>query len=255
MSIKHSSFKHFLPPFSVTGGIAIDTSGNLRKKNGKNITKRDMDALARFIENFHAQMISSQLPFIIVPVFIIIIYLFIMSALRKKRALFRSLSTFLNGRITSSFFKPGFKGQHEGFPYEIEHMMGGENTPEYLRIFFERPTPFKMTAIPRGKSFLANLANKQWFTDEVKTGNPGFDDRVVVYSNDVWPVSSYLKMPDVQEHISALCLLDYSELQIAKNRVQAEKPSDGVKSLAVDLEMTRLTETIGRLAFLVKSLP
>jgi len=214
-----------------------------------------MDVLAKYIEDFHAQMTSTQLPFIIVPVFIVIIYLFIMSALRKKRALFRKLSTFLNGRITSSFFKPGFKGLHEAFPYEIKHMMGGEDTPEYLRIFIERPTPFKMTAIPRGKSFLASLANKQWFSEEVKTGNHTFDDRVVVYSNDVWPVSTYLEIPDVQEHISALFLLDYTELQIAKNRVQAEKPSDGVKNLAADLERTRLTETIRRLAFLAKSLP
>ena len=213
-----------------------------------------MDVLAKYIEDFHAQMTSTQIPFIIVPVFIVIIYLFIMSALRKKRALFRKLSTFLNGRITSSFFKPGFKGLHEAFPYEIEHMMGGEDTPEYLRIFIERPTPFKMTAIPRGKSFLASLANKKWFSEEVKTGNPAFDDRVVVYSND-GPVSAYLKMPDVQEHIGALFFLDYTELQIAKNRVQAEKPSDGLKNLAADLERTRLTETIRRLAFLAKSLP
>ncbi|MFA5180932.1 MAG: hypothetical protein WC405_06395 [Syntrophales bacterium] len=199
-------------------------------------------------------MISTQLPFVIVPVFIIIIYFFIMSSLRRKRIIFHQLSTFLNGRITASFFKPGFKGQHEGFPYEIEHMMGGENTPEYLRIFFERPTPFKMTAIPRGKSFLADLASKQWFSDEVKTGNHEFDDRIVVYSNDVWPVSNYLTTTGVQENISALFLLDYEELQIAKNRVQVEKPSEGVKGLAIDLEMTRLTETIRRLAFLAKIL-
>ena len=149
-----------------------------------------MDILAKVIENFHAQMISTQLPFLVVPVFIVIIYFFIISSLKKKRVIFRKLSTFLNGRITSSFFKPGFKGQHEGYLYEIEHMLGGENTPEYLRIFFNRPTPFKMTAIPRGESTMDNLASKQWFTDEVKTGNPGFDDRIVIYSNDVWPVSN-----------------------------------------------------------------
>jgi hypothetical protein len=213
-----------------------------------------MDALANIIEIFHSQMISTKLPFIIVPVFIIIIYLFIMSSLKKKRLLFHGLSTFLNGRITASFFKPGFKGQHEGFPYEIEHTMGGENTPEYLRIFFERPTPFKMTAIPKGKSFLGNLATKQWFSDEVKTGNSDFDNRIVVYANDVWPVSTYIKRPDVQEYISALFLLGYTELQIAKNRVQVEKPSEGVKGLIIDLEITRVTETIRRLASLAKTL-
>jgi len=214
-----------------------------------------MDALAKIIENFHAHMISTKLPFIIVPVFIIIIYLFIMSSLKKKRVVFRELATFLNGRITTSFFKPGFKGQHEGIPYEIEHTMGGEDTPEFLRIFFERPIPFRMTAISKGKSFLENLAKKKWFSDEVKTGNPDFDNLIVVYSNDVRPVSTYIKTTDVQGHISALFLLGYTELQIAKNRVQVEKPSNGVKELVVDLEMTRLTETIRRLAFLAKSLP
>jgi hypothetical protein len=212
-----------------------------------------MEALAKFIENFHAYMISTKLPFIIVPVFIVVIYLVIMSSLRKKKVVFSRLDTFLNGRMTTGFFKPGFREQHEDIPYEIEHMLGGENTPEYLRIFFERPTPFKMTAIPRGKSFLADLAVKKWFSDEIKTGNREFDERIVVYSNDVWPVSNYLAAPDVQGHISALFRLDYTELQIAKNRVQAEKPSEGVKGLAVDLEATRLTEVIGRLAFLAKS--
>jgi hypothetical protein len=200
-------------------------------------------------------MIITKLPFVIVPVFIIVIYFFIMSSLKKKRLLFQGLSTFLNGRITSSFFKPGFKGQYEGLIYEIEHMMGGENTPEYLRIFFERPIPFKMTATPRGTSFLENLAKKQWFSDEVKAGNPDFDNRIVVYANDVWPVSTYIKKTDVQEHLSALFLLGYTELQIAKNRVQAEKPSNGVKELSVDLEISRLTETIRRLASLAKILP
>ena len=214
-----------------------------------------MDTLAKIIENFQAQMTSTQLPFIIVPVIIIIIFFFIASSLKKKKIIFSRLSAFLNGKITSSFFKPGFKGQHEGCLYEIEHVMGGENTPEYLRIFFERPTPFKMTAIPKGKSSLDNLAGKQWFADEVKTGNPAFDDRIVVYSNDVWPVSNYLKAPDIQEHISALFLLNYTELQIAKNKVQVEKPSIGVKGLAADLDITRLTETLRQLVFLAKSLP
>lgn len=214
-----------------------------------------MDALAKIIENFHSQMISTKLPFIIVPVFIVVIYFFIMSSLKKKRILFRQLATFLNGKITASFFKPGFKGHHEGFPYEIEHLMGGEDTPEYLRIFFEQPTPFRMTATPRGTSFLENLAKKQWFADEVKTGNPEFDNQIVVYTNDVWPVSTYIKMPAVQEQIRALFLLEYTELQIAKNRVQVEKPSNGIKGLAVDLEPTRVTETIRRLAGLVKGLP
>jgi hypothetical protein len=211
--------------------------------------------LAKVIENFHAQMISTQLPFIVVPVFIIIIAFFIISSLRKKRIIFSKLSTFLNGKITSSFFKPGFKGQHEGYLYEIEHIMGGENTPEYLRIFFERPTPFKMTAIPRGKSILDNMASKQWVSDEVKTGNLGFDDHIVIYSNDIWPVSNYLKMPDIKEQINEIFLLNYTELQIAKNKVLVEKPSEGVKSLAVDLDMARLTETLRRLAFLAKRLP
>ena len=214
-----------------------------------------MDVLAKVIENFHAQMISTQLPFLVVPVFIVIIYFFIISSLKKKRVIFRKLSTFLNGRITSSFFKPGFKGQHEGYLYEIEHMLGGENTPEYLRIFFNRPTPFKMTAIPRSESTMDNLASKQWFTDEVKTGNQGFDDRIVIYSNDVWPVSNYLKTPDIQESINAIFLLNYTELQIAKNRIQVEKPSEGVKNLAVDLDITRLPEILRRLALLAKSLP
>lgn len=214
-----------------------------------------MDALAKIIENFHSQMISTKLPFIIVPVFIVVIYFFIMSSLKKKRILFRQLATFLNGKITASFFKPGFKGHHEGFPYEIEHLMGGEDTPEYLRIFFVQPTPFRMTATPRGTSFLENLAKKQWFDDEVKTGNPDFDNQIVVYTNDVWPVSTYIKMPAVQEQIRALFLLEYTELQIAKNRVQVEKPSNGIKGLAVDLEPTRVTETIRRLVGLVKGLP
>ena len=214
-----------------------------------------MDTLAKIIENFHAQIISTQLPFIVVPFFIILIFIFIISYLKKKRIIFSKLSIFLNGKITSSFFKPGFKGQHEGYPYEIEHLMGGENTPEYLRIFFERPTPFNMTAIPRVKSSLDNMTSKQWFSDEVKTGNPGFDDSIVIYSNDVWPVSNYLAAPDIQEHINALFFLDYTELHIAKNRIQVEKPSEGVKSLAVDLDIAKLTETLRRLAFLAKSLP
>lgn len=214
-----------------------------------------MDSLAKVVENFHAQMISTQLPFIVVPVFIILIIFFIISSLKKKRVLFRKLSTFLNGKITSSFFKPGFKGQHEGFLYEIEHIMGGENTPEYLRIFFEKPTPFKMAAIPRDKTILGNLASKQWFADEVKTGNPSFDDRIVIYSNDVWPVSNYLKTPDIQQNINALFLLDYTELQISKNRIQVEKASEGVKTLAADLDIIRLTETLRSLAFLARNLP
>jgi len=214
-----------------------------------------MDALAKVIENFHDQMISTQLPFLVVPVFIVIIFFFIISSLNKKRVIFSKLSGFLNGKITSGFFKPGFKGQHEGYLYEIEHMMGGENTPEYLRIFIDLPTPFKMTAIPRGESTMDNLASKQWFTDEVKTGNPGFDDRIVIYSNDVWPVSNYLKTPDIQESINAIFLLNYTELQIAKNRIQVEKPSEGAKGLAIDLDITRLTETLKRLSFLARSLP
>jgi len=215
-----------------------------------------MDALAKVVENFHTQMISTQLPFIVVPVFIILIFFFfIISSLKKKRVIFRKLSTFLNGKITSSFFKPGFKGQHEGYIYEIEHMMGGENTPEYLRIFFEKPTPFKMTAIPRYKTILDNLASKQWFADEVKTGNQDFDERIVIYSNDVWPVSNYLKTPAIQENINALFLLDYTELQIAKNRIQVEKPSAGVKTLAFDLDIIKLTETLRSLAFLARNLP
>lgn len=212
-----------------------------------------MDTLEKFIEYFIALMSSSPIEFVFYAALIIVMFiiffisLFRIILLGRKVILLSNLSRFLNGKISPCFFIiPGFKGQHEGFPYKIELWNSGRHNSsrDCLGIFFERRTPFNMTIHTRGESSLA----------DVKTGNPDFDNRFVVYSSDVWPVSNYLKTPDVQEHISALFLLDYTELQITKNRVQVEKLSSDVKVLAVDLERTRLTKTIKSLAFLAKSL-
>ncbi len=53
MSIKCSAFKDFFIPFSTPGVIAIDIRRNLRKEGMRNVTKRNMDTLAKFIDNFH----------------------------------------------------------------------------------------------------------------------------------------------------------------------------------------------------------
>jgi hypothetical protein len=218
-----------------------------------------MDALSEFLNN-HSSLIKWLVMLTIGSAGIMFLILWLKEGYKEEIEPFKKLFTFLNGKFTSNilsqFFSCTFKGVHEGFPYTIKLRTsgGGGEEAAKLNIFFERHTPFTMSVFPKGGVPLANIGSLHWYPQKVKTGNLDFDNRFVVYSDDVLPVSSYVKTPDVQEHISTLFLLGYQELNIAKNKVRAEKYI-GDEGLAIDFDKTRLTKTIESLSFLTKSLP
>ena len=177
---------------------------------------------------------------------------------KEEIKLFKNIATFLNGNFTSNifsqFYVDSFIGVHEGFPYTIKLTLrpngfDSDSILPKLIIFFERRTSFNMTVGLRDSTPTHFLIKK------VKTGNPEFDKRFIIYSHDVLPVQNYVRNPDVQEHISALFLLGFPLLLIAKNKVRAERSFGKETDLAIELGKTGLTETIRTLAFLAKSLP
>jgi hypothetical protein len=216
-----------------------------------------MDILAEFLNN-HYSLIKWLIILITMPAIIMFYILWEKERHKEEIEPFKSLFTFLNGKFTSNIFSQiygdSFKGVHEGFPYTIKlkRSIWGDGSspgsPAMLTIFFERRTPFNMIVNSLARPGLWRSTKK------VKTGNPDFDNRFVVYSNDAWPVSNYLKTSDIQEHISALFLLGYEELHIAKNKVRAERSFGRETDLAIEFDNTRLTKTIKSLAFLAKSL-
>lgn len=214
-----------------------------------------MDALAEFLNN-HSSLIKWLLILTTVPAMIMFYILLEKERHKEEIEPFKNLFTFLNGKFTSNifslFYGDSFKGMHEGFLYTIKlnrSNSGRESSPAMLTMLFKRRTPFNLIVNSLARPGLWRSTKK------VKTGNTDFDNRFVVYSDDVQPVSNYLKMPDIQEHISALFLLNYTELQIAKNKVQAERSFGRETDLAIEFDKTRLTKTIESLSFLSKSLP
>jgi hypothetical protein len=221
----------------------------------KNIRNQNMDILPEFLNN-HYSLIKWLLILITMPAIIMFYIILEKEQYKEEIEPFKNSFTFLNGKFTSNIFSrisgDSFKAMHEGFPYTIklkDSSRGGGYSPAMLTIFFERRTPFNM--------IVNSLASPgQWrSTKKVKTGDPDFDNRFVVYSNDSLPVSNYLKMSEIQEHISALFLLGYEELHIAKNKVRAERSFGRETDLAIEFDNTRLTKSIKSLAFLAKSLP
>ncbi len=214
-----------------------------------------MEALTKIVARFNTDLTGTGLPFLMAVIFIVLILNIAAFYLRRKKRLFQGLANFLNGRAAPGFFKPTFRGLHDGMPLVIEHLPGQENIPERLRITLERITPFRMTIRPCGDFPPVEPTGKELFPGEVRTGNPEFDTRFRVYSGDVWPVTELLSRGEVQEAVKALFSLDYEELEIGGNAVRLEKSSGDLKILAADLYLPRLSEVLGKLSLLARNIP
>lgn len=162
--------------------------------------------------------IENLIPLLVVGGFFIAYFVF-MGRLRKALA---KLSACMKGGVIGFSFLPTFKGQYQGAKVDVRLIPQSRNSPSYLEIFLFKRSHFTLK-ITR-ENFFSKLGRGLGFIKEVKTHDPFFDGRFLVFSNKPPRAADYLTQVFVKEVIAEFFQRGFDVFRMDEKKLYIRKP-------------------------------
>jgi hypothetical protein len=172
-------------------------------------------------------------------------FLFAKRARGRRLEKLRALEAPLGGRAEGNMLEMWFSCSAGGMPAAIRFVLGDENEDSRIKYEAERPTPYRLRAGLRrtlggAGAYLAGLR-------EVPSGDPGWDSRRAVYSDDPVQALRFAGDREARAALDEALGLGFETFSAGKGKVLLEK---AYRDEAAELEPARVRRLLGLLAAL-----
>ncbi len=102
-------------------------------------------------------------------------------------------------------------GTHDGIPYHFRWHPGSRNSPSYLRVFVDCPSPGQFRVIREGA--LERFFLKLGIASQIKTGDMAFDQEFYILSNETDFASGYFHDPQRRQAVVDIFRMGFTEVK------------------------------------------
>lgn len=177
---------------------------------------------------------SNLFMFVIVPLSFILPLLITYLVLRSMGKKLKPIAAALGGELIVSLWRGTFVRLNiYGGETRIQIRSGGQNSPPYLEIKQYAPVGFKLTI---SEENIATKKLSKWgLIKDVKVGEPFFDDKYLVRSNEEMKAQNYLQDSERREAVEYFFSNRFDQMQIDGDSVMVRMPRYKAEDLDPDL--------------------
>jgi len=167
---------------------------------------------------------------------------------RKRIRVLSELAKYLPGYVSKNIFQPAFNGDYRGIKFCIALIPAGRNTPAYLNISFRKKSSFRLGI---SRENILSRFGKKFGLQDIKTGDPAFDDEFLISSNKADWAAQYLRDPEIKNAAREIFAQGFESISANGNILLARKPN---YNLNFDFQPQVITANINRLGLLTERL-
>lgn len=137
--------------------------------------------------------------------FFVLVVMSVTAFNRRKRQFFEAITSFLPGEAGGNAFLQNFyfKGPYRGWQLLISYRPGGKNRPSRLDYALDGPL-FAFDLNLGKEDFVTSALGALGLARDLSTGDPAFDSRFRISSEQPDLALRYLSLPGMRERLSAL---------------------------------------------------
>lgn len=169
-------------------------------------------------------MNDNEIVFLILGATFFLTFVGVVVAVKWHRKKLAALARTLGGEVAGSRFGMGHcRLSVEGIEGRVELVPAGKNTPPRLRLSLMSPLVFSLDV--RKTYFGSRALEKLGLVHDVKLGDPAFDEKYVVNSNDEMRAQNFLADDNKRAAVERLLDAGYECVNSDKKRLLVSKPN------------------------------